>query len=127
MEQCVLVAASVCNKSLITQSVTQQGLPKYQTLKTPTYQIDLFKKEINKILFANADFLVYKILFFPRIKLSTSQTSILDGVKTGFFLSDFAQQLRRTNPDVSHLYFTYLMPPLNFQLLIWIRMPKQKR
>ena len=42
------------------------------------------------------------------MKLSNSQTSILDGVETGIFLSDFAQQLRRKNADVPDIYFTLL-------------------
>ena len=108
MEQFVLVPTSVYNKNLITQSVTKQELPKYQPLQNPTYQIDSLKKEINKKLFAKADTLVDKILSCPRIKLSISQTLILDGVETGIFLSDFAQQLRRKTADVPDIYFTLL-------------------
>ena len=108
MEQFVLVPASVYNKSLITQSVTKQELPTYQPLQNPTYQIDSLKKEINKKLFSKADSLVDKILFCPRIKLSKSQTLILDGVETGIFLSNFAQQLRRKNADSPDIYFTLL-------------------
>ena len=108
MEQFVLVPASVFNKSLITQSVTKQELPKYQPLENPTYQVDSLKKEINKKLFSKADTLVDKILSCPRIKLSNSQTLILDGVETGIFLSDFAQQLRRKNADIPDIYFTLL-------------------
>ena len=48
MEQFVLVSASVYNKSLITQSVTKQELPKYQPSQNPTYQVDSLQKEINK-------------------------------------------------------------------------------
>ena len=55
MEQFVLVPCSVCKKSLITQSVTKQELPKYQLLQNPTYQIDSLKKEINKKLLSKAD------------------------------------------------------------------------
>ena len=44
----------------------------------------------------------------PRIKLSNSQTSILDGVETGIFLLVFAQQLRRKNADVADIDFTLL-------------------
>ena len=61
---------------------------------------------MNKKLFSKADSLVDKILSSPRIKLSNSQTLILDGVETGIFLSDFAQQLRRKNADVPDIYFT---------------------
>ena len=108
MDQFVLVPASVYNKSLITQSVTKQELPKYQPSQNPTYQIDSLKKEINKNLFSKADSLVDKILSSPRIKLSNLETLILNGVGTGIFLSDFAEQLRRKNADVPDIYFTLL-------------------
>ena len=108
MEQFVLVPASAYNKSLISQSVTKQELPKYQLLQNPTYQIDSLKKEISKKNFSIADTLVDKFLSCPRIKLSNSQTLVLDGVETGIFLSDFAQQLRRKNEDVPDIYFTLL-------------------
>ena len=61
-----------------------------------------------KKLFSKAYSLVDKILSCPRIKVLNSQTLILDGVETGIFLSDFAQQLRRKNANVSHIYFTLL-------------------
>ena len=108
MEQFVLVPASVYNKSLITQLVTKQELPKHQPSQNPTYQVDSPKKEINKELFFKADFLVDKILSCPRTKLSNSQNLILSGVETGIFLSDFAQQLRRKNADVPDIYFTLI-------------------
>ena len=108
MEQFVFVPASVYNKSLITQSVTNQELPKYQPVQNPTYQVDSLKTEINKKLFSKADTLVDKILSCPRIKLSDSQTLILDGVETGIFLLDFAQQLRRKKADIPDIYFNFL-------------------
>ena len=106
MNQFVLVPASVYNKSLITQSVTKQELPKYQLSQNPTYYFDSLKKEINKKLVSKADSLVDKSLSCPRIKLSNSQTLILDGAETGIFLSDFAQKLRRKDADVPDIYFT---------------------
>ena len=109
MDQFFLTPASVYNKSLIIQSVTKQELPKYQPSQNPTYQIDSLKKEIfNKKLLSKADPLVDKVLSCPRIKLSKSQTLVLDGVETGIFRSDFAQQLRRKNADVPDIYFTLL-------------------
>ena len=108
MDQFVLVPASEYNKSLITQSVTKQELPKYQPSQNPTYQIDSLKEEINKNLLSKADSLVDKIMSCPRIKLSSSQTLFLDGVETGIFLSDFAQELRRKNADVPDIYFALL-------------------
>ena len=86
MEQIVLVPASVYIKSLSSPSVTRQELPKYQPSQNPLYQIDSRKKEMNKNLFAKADFSVDKSLSCPCIKLSISQTLVLDGVATGVFL-----------------------------------------
>ena len=108
MEQFVLIPASAYNKSLITQSVTKQELPKYQLSQNPTYRNASLKKEMNKKFFSKADSLVHKILSCPRIKLSNSKTLILDDVETKIFLSDFAQQLRRKNEDVPHIYFILL-------------------
>ena len=104
MEQFVLVPASVYNKSA--QSVTKQELPKYKTEQPPTYQIDSLN--LNKKLFGKADTLIDKILSCPRIKLSNSQTIILDGVDTGVLISDFTLHLRRKNADVPDIYFTLL-------------------
>ena len=92
MEQFVLVPASIYNnKYLNTKTVMTQDLPTYQVGQNLTYQTHSPKKGINKKLFAKADSLVGQSLSCPRIKLSNSQTSLLDGVKTGFLLSDFAQ------------------------------------
>ena len=106
MDQFVLVPASVYHKSFITQSVTKQELPKYQPSQNPTYQTDSLKKEMNKKLFSKADTLVDKMLSCPSIKLSNSHTFNLDGVETGIFLSDFAQQRRCKNADGPDIYFT---------------------
>ena len=62
-----------------------------------------------KVFFANANFLVDKILCCPRIKPSKSQIfMMLDGVETGMLSSDFAQQLRSKNADVPDIFFTLL-------------------
>ena len=71
------------NKSVSTQSVTKQELPKYKAEQPPTYKIDSLKRDINKKLIGKADPLIDKILSCSRIKLSNSQTIILDGVDTG--------------------------------------------
>ena len=104
MEQFVLVPASVYNKSA--QSVTEQELPKYKAEQPPTYQIDSLN--LNKKLIGKADTLTNKILSCPRIKLSNSQTIILDGVDTEVLISDFTLHLRRKNADVPDIYFTLL-------------------
>ena len=94
MEQFVLVPASVYNKSVTTQSVTKQELPKYKAEQPPTYQFDSLKSDISKKLFSKADTLIDKILSCSRIKLSNSETIILDGVDTGRLISDFTLHLR---------------------------------
>ena len=104
MEQFVLVPASVYNKSA--QSVTKQELPNYKAEQPPTYQIDSLN--LNKKLFGKSDTLIDKILSCSRIKLSDSQTIILDGVDTGVLISDFTLHLRRKNADVPDIYFTLL-------------------
>ena len=108
MEQFVLVPASVCNKSVTAQSVTKQELPKYKTEQPPTYQIDSLKRDINKKLFGKADTLIDKTLSRSRIRLSNSQTIILDGADTVALISDFTLHLRRKNADVPDIYFTLL-------------------
>ena len=106
MEQFVIALASVYSKNLIIQSVTKQEHPKYQPSQNPTHQIDSLRKEINRKLFSKADSLVDKFLSCPRTKLTNSQPLILDGVETGLFVSDFAQQMRCKNGDVPDIYFT---------------------
>ena len=108
MEQIVLVPASVYNKSVTAQSVTKQELPKYKAEQPPTYQIVSLKRDLNKKLFGKADPLIDKILSCSRIKLSNSQTKILDGVDTGVLILDFTLHLHRKNVDVPYIYFTLL-------------------
>ena len=95
MQQFVLVPASLYNKSVTTQSVTKQELLKYKAEQPPTYQIDFLNVDINKKLFGKAGTLINKILSCSRIKLSNSQTIILDGVDSGVLISDFTLHLRR--------------------------------
>ena len=108
MEQFVLVPASVYSKTVTAQSVTKQELPKYKAEEPPMYQIDSLKRDINKKLFGKADTLIDKSLTCSRMKLSNSQTIILDGIDTGVLISDFALHLRRKNADVPDIYFTLL-------------------
>ena len=106
MEQFFLVPASVYNKRPTTHSFTKQELPKYKAEQPPTYQIDSLN--LNKKLFGKADALIDKILSCSRIKLSNSQTMVLDGVDTGVLISAFILQLRRKKADVPDIYFTLL-------------------
>ena len=104
MEQFVLVPASVYNESVTTQSVTKQELPKYKAEQAPTYQIDSLKRDNNNKLFSKADTLIDKILSCSRIKLSNSQTIILDGVDTGVLISDFTLHLLRENAQMLQIF-----------------------
>ena len=107
MEQFVFVTVPVCNNTTSKiKSVTKQELAKFETNQNPTHQTHSLKEEINKKLFAKADFLVGKIFSCPCIKLSNSQTLKLDDVQTGVLLSDFAQQQLRKNSDVFDIQFT---------------------
>ena len=124
MEQFSFVPVSLYNKSFSTQSVTKLKLPKCQSDQKAVYQFYLLRGENNKKLFAEAETLVDKIFSCPCIKLSNSQTLILDGVETGRLLSDIAQQLRRKNGNVLDIYLT---PLVNLRLWFWIRLPKRKR
>ena len=72
MEQFALVPASVYSKSVTTQSVIKQELPKYKAEQSPTYQIDSLKRDINERLFGNAETLTDKFLYSPRVNLSNS-------------------------------------------------------
>ena len=108
MEQFVLVPPSVYNNGVTTQSVAKQELPKYKAEQPPTYQIDSLKGDINKNVCT--DNLIDKISSCSRIKLSNSQTIILDGVDTGVLITYFTLHLRRKNADVPDIYFTLLDP-----------------
>ena len=108
MEQFVLVPASVYNKSVTTQSVTKQELPKCEAEQPPTYQIDSLRRDIDKNLFGKPDTLIDNFSSCSRIKLSNSQSKIVDGVDTGVLISDFTRHLRRKNVDVPDIYFTLL-------------------
>ena len=108
MEQFVLVPLSVYNSCNNLTIVTKQELPKYKSEQFPTYHKDSLKKEINQQLSTSASPLVNKILEFPRIKLSNSNTLILDGIKTGVLLKDFAQRLKHKNVPIPDIYFTLL-------------------
>ena len=46
----------------------------------------------------------------PRIKLSNSNTNILDGIATGVLLKDFVQHLKRKNAAIPDIHFTLLDP-----------------
>ena len=108
MEQFVLVPLSVYNSSNSPTIVTKQELPKYKPEQTPTYRKDTLKKEINQQFSTSASPLVNKILESPCIKLSNSNTLILDGIETGVLMEDFAQHLKRKNIPIPNIYFTLL-------------------
>ena len=86
MEHFVFVPAAEYNKSVTTQSVIKQELPKCKAEQPPTYQIDSLNRDNNKKLFGKADNVIDKILSCSRTKFSNSQTIIWDGVDTGVLI-----------------------------------------
>ena len=108
MEQFLLVPPSVYNNSNSPNIVTKQQLPNYKAEQTPTCNKDTLKKEINQRLSTSASPLVNKILESPRIRLSNSNTLILDGIETGVLLKDFAQRWKRKYVPITDIYFTLL-------------------
>ena len=98
------------NKSLNSQAVTKKELPKYQAEQNPTYQIGSLRKETNKKLFDQGDSLVDKLLSRSRIKLSSSQTLVLDGVKTEFYCQTLLNNfVEKTFQKFTSLYLTLLV------------------
>ena len=126
MEQFALVSASVYNKGVRTQSGSKQELPKNEAEQPPTYRIDSLKRDINKKLFRKADTLIVKISSCSRIKLSNSQTIILDGVDSGVLFSAFTLHLRRKNVDVPDSYLTLLDAAGISHSLVFNQNPKAK-
>ena len=108
MEQFVLVPLSVYNSSNSPTIVTKRELAKYKSEQTPTYHKDTLKKEINQQLSTSASPLVNKTLEFSRIKLSNSNTLILDGIDSDMLLKDFPQRVKRKNVPIRDIYFTLL-------------------
>ena len=106
MEQFVLVPLSVYNSSNSPTLVTKQELPKYKPEQIPTYHKDTLEKEINQQLSTRASPLVNKILEAHCIKLSNSNTLILDGIDTGVLLKVFAQRLKSKNVPIPDIYCT---------------------
>ena len=85
------------------------------------------KKDRNKNLFPKADSLVDKVLSSPRIKLSTPNLFILDGVDTRVPRTEFTQTLKRKNAEVPDICFTLLDAADITQAWFGIKMPTKKR
>ena len=108
MEQFVLLPLFVYNSSNNPSNVPKQEQPKYKPEQTPTYHKGTLKKENIQQLSTSASPLVNNILESPRIKLSNSNTLILDGIETGVLFKDLAQRLKHKKVSVADIYFTLL-------------------
>ena len=106
MEQFVLIPLSVYNSSNNPSFVRKQILPRYKPEQTPTYHKDTLKKEINQQLSISTSPPTNKILESPSIKLSNSNTLILDGMATGVLLKDLAKRLKSKTLATLDNYFT---------------------
>ena len=127
MEQFVLVPLSVDNSSNNPNFVTKQELQEYRPEQTPTYHKDTLKKETNQQLSTSASPRVNKILGSPRIKLSNSNTLILDGIETGVLLKEFARRLKRKNVPYPIFTLPYLTQPASLPTLLSTVMPRVKK
>ena len=83
--------------------------------------------EINKKLFSKADSLLDKILCCPCIKISNSQTLILDGVEIGIFCRTLLSSYVVRAQTFQTFTLLYLTPLVYLPRWFWIRMPKLKR
>ena len=63
----------------------------------------------------------------PRIKLSNSNTLILDGIETGVLLKEFAQRLKRKNVPITDIYPLYLTQPESFPTLLSTVLPRVEK
>ena len=108
MEQFVLflVPLSVYNSNNNPAIATKQELPKNKPEQTSKYHKDTLKKEINQQLSTSASPSLNKILESPCIKLSISNTLILDGKETVVLLKDFSQRFKRKNVIIPDIHFT---------------------
>ena len=103
MEQLGLVPLSVYNCSNNPTIVTKQKLPKYKAEHTPTYEKDTLKKEVRPQLNTSASPLINRILESPYIKLSNSNSLIIDRIETGVLSKDFSKRLKRKNVLVANI------------------------
>ena len=108
MEQFVLVPVSAYNSKTRPSTIVTNTETYVSGWKTPEYQVDSLRKDINKKSFGEAALMVDKLLSSPRIKLSIFNFILLDGKDTGVSLIDFAQKLRRKNTEVPDIHLTLL-------------------
>ena len=127
MEQFVLVPFSVYDGINHPTIVTKQELPKDKPEQNPTYEKDMIGKEINQHLTTSPTPLINKLLESPRIKQSSSNTLIVDGIETAVLLKDFAQRLKLKNIPVPEIYFIYLTQPTSLPTLLPTVMPRLKK
>ena len=118
-----LEPASVYNKSLSTQSVTNHGVPKNQSQQNSMHQIDSLKEK-SKLFFAKADTIRQNC--FVLILSFQTQSKILDGVETGLLPSGFAKQPSSQRWRFRHLIHFYSTLLAYLHPWFWIKMPKQK-
>ena len=101
MEHFVLVPASKFKSKIKTTVVTKPKLSNYHVEKSPKYNVESLKKEINQKFSAKADALINKLLSSPRMKLSDSNTLLLGGKE--FLSTEFARKLRKKNAELTEI------------------------
>ena len=107
MEQFVLIPLSVYEEKFRLQKPILEPTPVPKEI-VPKNHSNLLKSVNRTLKTNNNKALVEEILNSPRIKISNSDTIILDGKETNVSFSDFVFRLKRKNEQFPDLYFAIL-------------------
>ena len=107
MEQFVLVPLSVYDEKIRPSKKILDIKPKTEE-KVPIDPTPIYKSVNRQLKSKSGTSIVDQILESPRIKLSNSDTIILDGRDTLVHIVNFVHDLRRKTPQIPDIYFTIL-------------------
>ena len=107
MEQFVLVPLSVYDEKIRPSKKIWDIKPKTEE-KAPIDPTPIYKSVNRQLKSKSGTSIVDQILESPRIKLSNSDTIILDGRDTLVHIVNFVHDLRRKTPQIPDIYFTIL-------------------
>ena len=107
MEQFVLVPLSVYDEKIRPLKKILDIKPKTEE-KVPIDPTPIYKSVNRQLKSKSGTSIVDQILESPRIKLSNSDTIILDGRDTLVHIVNFVHDLRRKTPQIPDIYFTIL-------------------
>ncbi len=107
MEQFVLVPLSVYDEKIRPLKKILDIKPKTEE-KVPVDPTPIYKSVNRQLKSKSGKSIVDQILESPRIRLSNSDTIILDGRDTLVSIVEFVRDLKRKNPQIPDIYFTIL-------------------